>query len=195
MEYIKAEGVEVVKVRRGGLFARLYIGNLPSRVKTATLRGLLMEARCRRIVDITIIRKERSEALAVVTLPFRFIQKAIDTLEGRLVEERQVRVGRRPPRGWAVFGEEIVSPREVEVVRLGGEFAKQWMKRAGSAKLQEVLQQRPRIPRQMDLALLATTEARLGSLREEPGLRGALRESFWRALVDDDAPPAERDAR
>ena len=63
---------------------------------------------------------------------------------------------------------------------VGASFAGQWLQEATEYEFQELLAQRPRIPRPLDIELLRHTEHVLGiSLAEDDAAKRSLRRAFW----------------
>jgi hypothetical protein len=78
--------------------------------------------------------------------------------------------------------EKIVNPQWAEYV--GTEFGDSWARRASGEELQRLMQERPKIPRSLDVKLLMFAESRLGiSLLDEQVLKKAIRRGFWRAVA------------
>lgn len=68
----------------------------------------------------------------------------------------------------------------VSVSDVGASFAGQWLRDAAESEFQELLAQRPRIPRSLDIELLRHTEHVLGiSLAEDDAAKRSLRRAFW----------------
>ena len=67
---------------------------------------------------------------------------------------------------------------------VGASFAGQWLQEATEYEFQELLAQRPRIPRPLDIELLRHTEHVLGiSLAEDDAAKRSLRRAFWDAVT------------
>lgn len=76
------------------------------------------------------------------------------------------------------------SPAESQTARsvsdVGASFAGQWLREASEHEFQELLAQRPRIPRPLDIELLRHTENVLGiSLADDDAAKRSLRRAFW----------------
>jgi hypothetical protein len=72
---------------------------------------------------------------------------------------------------------EAASPED-----LGKRFAEQWIGRAIENDVRELLAQRPVIPKELDVELIRSAEADLGSLRGKDAVKRSLRGGFWDAL-------------
>jgi hypothetical protein len=80
-----------------------------------------------------------------------------------------------------------VGPAEAQAA--GRAFAVKWLGDATEDEAGELLGQFPRIPRDIDLALLVECEKTLGSLRERQNLKHEVRGAFWSTLKEArDAP-------
>jgi len=72
-----------------------------------------------------------------------------------------------------------------EAARAAGRaFAAGWLSKATKEDLANLLKDEPKIPGQLDLALLVEGEKTLGSLRDQQPLKHELRAGFW-AVVDE----------
>jgi hypothetical protein len=72
-----------------------------------------------------------------------------------------------------------------EARRLGGEFARAWVKRVPEDEVRTVLAAFPTLPQPLDIELLLAAEQQLGSLRGRPDLKSELRGTFWFALKEE----------
>lgn len=72
---------------------------------------------------------------------------------------------------------------EDDAARIGTSFAKNWIAKADADALAELAAQKPRIPRNIDYALITEAEAALGSLRAREDLKRPLRSGFWTAIT------------
>lgn len=68
--------------------------------------------------------------------------------------------------------------------QLGERFGKEWVSRATDDELRELYEQRPRIPKELDVELIVSAESDLGSLRERPEIKPELRAGFWRIVIE-----------
>ncbi len=75
---------------------------------------------------------------------------------------------------------ETTTPAEAQTV--GRAFAVEWIKKASSAELQALIQVAPKIPSDVDLALIVEAEESLGTLRDRQDLKRELRAGFWAAV-------------
>jgi hypothetical protein len=67
---------------------------------------------------------------------------------------------------------------------VGTEFGDSWARKASGEDLQQLTQDRPRIPGSLDAQLLRFAEHHLGiSLLGKKELREAIRRGFWRAVA------------
>lgn len=64
----------------------------------------------------------------------------------------------------------------------GRASAVEWASKASQEELQELIDVHPRIPRDLDIALLLHGEGRVGPLRERQELKHELRAGFWTAI-------------
>ena len=72
-----------------------------------------------------------------------------------------------------------------DVSEVSARFASQWLRKAATHELEELLAQRPRIPRTLDIELLRHTEQVLGiSLAEDDAAKRSLRRAFWDAVTN-----------
>ncbi|HTX13178.1 MAG TPA: NYN domain-containing protein [Solirubrobacteraceae bacterium] len=84
------------------------------------------------------------------------------------------------------------TPTEAAAQTAGRAFAIEWLSKATSEVLGELIADRPRIPGTLDYSLISDAEKMLGPLRERQDLKKALRAAFWSAI--DEArkvPPAK----
>lgn len=72
---------------------------------------------------------------------------------------------------------------EDDAERIGASFAKNWIAKADADALAELVAETPRIPRNLDYALITEAETELGSLRQREDLKRALRSGFWTAIA------------
>ncbi len=78
-----------------------------------------------------------------------------------------------------------LSPPTAESARAAGRaFAAEWLANSTSEDLAKLLTDEPRIPGQLDLALVIEAEKSLGSLRDQQPFKHELRAGFW-ALIDE----------
>jgi hypothetical protein len=75
---------------------------------------------------------------------------------------------------------ESVSPAEAQTA--GRAFAVEWAKSKSPEDLRDLMQVAPRIPPEIDIALILEAEKSLGSLRERQELKHELRAGFWAAI-------------
>jgi uncharacterized LabA/DUF88 family protein len=68
--------------------------------------------------------------------------------------------------------------------QLGGRFGGEWVSRATDDELRELFEQRPRIPKELDVELIVSAEADLGSLRDRPSIKPDLRAGFWKVVTE-----------
>lgn len=64
----------------------------------------------------------------------------------------------------------------------GRAFAVEWVKNASPEDLQQLVEVAPRIPPELDIALVVEAEKTLGPLREKQDLKRELRAGFWAAI-------------
>jgi uncharacterized LabA/DUF88 family protein len=76
--------------------------------------------------------------------------------------------------------QEQKTPAEAQTV--GRAFAVEWVKAASSGNLRDLIQVAPRIPPDIDLALIVEAEKSLGPLCERQDLKRELRAGFWAAI-------------
>src|SRR4051812_43108211 len=75
------------------------------------------------------------------------------------------------------------TPTPAAAQTAGRAFAMAWAKKASSEDLDRLLAEKPRIPKELDAALLLDAEQTVGPLPEtEQELRRELRAAFWSAL-------------
>lgn len=67
--------------------------------------------------------------------------------------------------------------------QLGERFGREWVSRATDDELRELFEQRPRIPKELDVELIVSAEADLGSLRDRPSIKPDLRAGFWKVVT------------
>lgn len=67
---------------------------------------------------------------------------------------------------------------------IGARFAHDWVSRATDEELRELFEQRPRIPKELDVELIVSAEADLGSLRDRPTIKPDLRAGFWKTVTE-----------
>ena len=67
---------------------------------------------------------------------------------------------------------------------LGEQFGRDWVSRATDEEVRELLEQRPRIPKELDVELIVSAEAELGSLRNKPQIKPDLRAGFWSVVSE-----------
>ncbi len=75
---------------------------------------------------------------------------------------------------------EQTTPAEAQTV--GRAFAVEWVKAGSSGALQDMIRVAPKIPPEVDLALIVEAEKSLGPLRERQDLKQELRAGFWAAI-------------
>ncbi|MGH2845045.1 MAG: hypothetical protein ACRDL0_03310 [Thermoleophilaceae bacterium] len=63
-----------------------------------------------------------------------------------------------------------------------------------ATEIRDLLSQFPRIPSELDLALLVEGEKTLGSLRERQDLKHEIRGAFWATVKEGSSPAANLDA-
>jgi len=68
--------------------------------------------------------------------------------------------------------------------QLGQKFGKEWVSRATDDELRDLVEQRPRIPKELDVELILRAEVDLGSLRERPEIKPDLRRGFWKTITE-----------
>lgn len=73
-----------------------------------------------------------------------------------------------------------VGPAEAQTA--GRAFAVSWIGRGEPGEIRELLENFPRIPRELDIALLVEAEKTTGSLRERQDLKHEVRGAFWAAV-------------
>jgi len=73
-------------------------------------------------------------------------------------------------------------PSGAEVRALAEAYVAQWSAGATSEEITHLLEQAPRVPRDIDVQLLIHAEKTLGSLRDRRELKADLRDAFWKAL-------------
>jgi hypothetical protein len=64
----------------------------------------------------------------------------------------------------------------------GTALADDWFGRATPDESKELLKQRPRLPKELDVQLIEQAEKRLGSLRDRQDLKRGFRQAFWARL-------------
>jgi uncharacterized LabA/DUF88 family protein len=72
----------------------------------------------------------------------------------------------------------------------GRAFAVEWAGKASPEALEELIAVHPRIPRELDIALLVHGEGCIGSLRTRQDLKHELRAGFWTAIKAAEKPAA-----
>lgn len=75
-----------------------------------------------------------------------------------------------------------IGPAEAQTA--GRAFAVGWIGRVEPAEVRELLEDFPRIPRELDIALLVEAEKTTGSLRERQDLKHEVRGAFWAAVQE-----------
>ena len=66
----------------------------------------------------------------------------------------------------------------------GLEFGESWASRATPDELHGLLDQRPNIPKELDIQLILAVEGKIGSLLGRPDLKPGIRTGFWQAILD-----------
>jgi hypothetical protein len=74
------------------------------------------------------------------------------------------------------------TPTPAAAQTAGRAFAIAWAKNASGEDLDDLLSAQPKIPTELDVALLIEAEKRLGPLRERQDLKHELRAAFWAGL-------------
>ncbi len=72
----------------------------------------------------------------------------------------------------------------------GRAFAASWMSSVSSEEIDDLRTQFPRIPRELDLALIVEAEKTLGSLRARQDLKHEVRGAFWRVITEAPSAPS-----
>jgi uncharacterized LabA/DUF88 family protein len=75
---------------------------------------------------------------------------------------------------------EAATPARAQTV--GRAYAVEWVEGASSTSLQDLIRVAPKIPPDMDIALITEAEKSLGPLRERQDLKRELRAGFWTAV-------------
>lgn len=65
----------------------------------------------------------------------------------------------------------------------GQEFARSWTGHATAEELRELLGHQPFIPKDLDVQLIVAAEGDIGSMRDNQGVRHAVRSGFWKAVT------------
>jgi hypothetical protein len=83
----------------------------------------------------------------------------------------------------------IPTPTAEAARAAGRAFAAEWLQRATKEDVANLLKAEPKIPGQLDLALLIEGEKSLGSLRDQQPLKYEIRAGFW-AVIDESQSPS-----
>ena len=74
-------------------------------------------------------------------------------------------------------------PPTQEQIRESAEaFVEEWASGATIEEMRQLLDQAPKVPKEIDVQLVIHAEKTLGSLREQGPTKGALRKAFWKEL-------------
>lgn len=178
--------------KRGDERVTLYLSNLPYSASEARLY-VFLKVKNAGYADSLTIQPDvsgRSGGTALITVKWRTSARMIAALDGAAFEGRILHASlEQPTADEAIRHAQAASGPGDEAGEVGEAIARIVLAGTTREEMRELLEaERERgLPRTLDVKIIRMAEARLGSLKNRPGIRKAVRTAFRRvldALVD-----------
>jgi hypothetical protein len=194
-DHLKIGELPNVKLRLGRIS-----GGEQKGVDSLIVRDLMTLSRERAMADAYLVAGDEDLREGVVAAQDMGVRVVVIGIPG--TEENQARTLIResdehlviPKDFWGKYFQKIeVAPAATGAAspemakQVGIEFGSQWAERATPEELRGLLGQSPRIPKELDLQLIHSVEAKLGGLWDHPNLKQDARSGFWRAVAQSEA--------